>query len=441
MQKTPKRQALGLLLNQSQEILIIGPQRWDADAAAGVLALNTMLKKCGKTTVAVAPEKMPRKLQFLPNADAVSQTIGSGNDFVISISTKSAKIKNLNATEHDDVVELVLQTEGLLDPSDLAFRRHTERFDAIVIIGADTPEDCGKLYSEHSQLFAETPIINISASSANELFGRVNLVDASASSVCELLADLFEADERCQKHLDKELSTILLSGLLDATDSFLAPNTSARALELAAELQTRGANQSDVIEHLFKQKSFSNLRVLGRLLGNLQMDATHQVAWTNLTASDFELTETTFDDLDGWSDQLLRHINDTDFVIAFIENGEDSIVQFRAKNEFDLSSLEREYRGNKESMPHGFDLRINNKSVPEVQSHVLRIAADWQERRLKIERTDIRKVSLSAVEKSPSPVPEISKDSTPVAKAPEHIPFEIPIRPGERGADINLGKK
>jgi nanoRNase/pAp phosphatase (c-di-AMP/oligoRNAs hydrolase) len=440
MQKTPKRQALGLL-KQSQEILIVGPQRWDADAAAGVLALNTMLKKCGKTTVAVAPDKMPRKLHFLPNADAVSQTLGSGNDFVISISTKSAKIKNLNATEHDDVVDLVLETEGLLDPSDLTFRRHTERFDAIVTIGADAPEDCGKIYAEHTELFAQTPILNISVSPANELFGRVNLVDASASSVSELLADLFEAEEDWKKLVDKELSTVLLSGLLEATDSFLAPNTSARSLELAASLQENGANQSDVIEHLFKQKSFSNLRVLGRLLGNLQMDATHQIAWTNLTASDFELTETSFDDLDGWSDQLLRHINDTDLVVAFIEKGDDSIVQFRAKNEFDLSSIEEEFVGKIEKMNHGFDLLIDSKSVPEIQSHVLRIVADWQERRLKLEKTDIKKVSLSEVPVLEQPKQPSPKKSTPMAKAPENIPFEIPIRPGEKGADVNLGKK
>lgn len=440
MQKTPKRQALGLL-KQSKEILIVGPQRWDADAAAGVLALNTMLKKCEKTTVAVAPDKTPRQLQFLPNSDAISQTLGSGNDFVISISTKSAKIKNLNATEHGDVVDLVLETEGMLDPSDLAFRRHTERFDAIVIIGADAPEDCGKLYSENSQLFAETPIINISVSPANELFGRVNLVDASASSVCELLADLFEADEDWQKHVDKELSTVLLSGLLSATDSFLAPNTSARALELAAVLQKNGANQSDVVEHLFKQKSFANLRVLGRLLGNLQMDSAHRFAWTNLTASDLELTETTFDDLDGWSDQLLRHINDTDLVVAFIEKGDDSLVQFRAKNEFDLSALEKDFSGNIEKTAHGFDLNIEGKSVPEVQSHVLRIVANWQELRLKIEHSDVKKLSLSEIPAQDIPARPDFKKAVPEAKAPENIPFEIPIRPGEKGADVNLGGK
>ena len=440
MQKTPKRQALGLLKN-SQEILIVGPARWSSDSASGVLALNTLLKKCGKTTVAVAPDKTPHQLQFLPNSDAISQTLGSGNDFVISISTKSAKIKNLNATEHDDVVDLVLETEGTLNPSDLAFRRHTERFDVIVIIGADSPEDCGKIYADHTQLFTETPIINISVSPANELFGRVNLVDASASSVCELLADLFEEDESWKQLVDKELSTVLLSGVLAATDSFLAPNTSARALELAAELQQRGANQSDVIEHLFKMKSFANLRVLGRLLGNLQMDDVHRFAWTNLTVSDFELTETTIEDLDGWSDQLLRHINDTDLVVAFVEKDDDSLVQFRAKNEFDLSVLEKDFIAEVVKVPHGFDLNIKGKSVPEIQSHILRIVADWQERRLKLQKSDVKKLSLKEL-----PAEDLSekiemKKAKPEAKAPEHIPFEIPIRPGEKSAEVNLGKQ
>jgi len=428
MQKSPQKQVLGLL-KQANEILIIGPQRWDSDAAAGVLALHTVLKKSGKTSIAVAPDKIPQQLQFLPNADSVSQTLGTGSDFIISIPTKSVKIKNVHATEHEEVVDLVLQTDGIINPEELTFRRHTERFDVIVVLGADSLEDCGKLSTDHSKLFADTPIVNISVSPANEFFGRVNLVDASASSVCEILTDIIKTEPEFEKHLDANLSTMLLSGVLAATDSFLASNTSARSLELAADLQSRGANQSEVIEYLFKQKSFANLRVLGRLLGNLQLDPKHQMAWTNLTGSDFELTETTFDDLDGWSGQLLRHINGADVVITFIEKEEDALIQIRTGNEIDLLALSDSFEGNIVSVPHGFNVTFPKKSVPEIQSHVLRTVADWQERRLRMEKTDIRKITLDELAiKKEEEVQPLLKIAEPMPQAPENIPFEIPIQ-------------
>lgn len=428
MQKSAKAQAIGLL-KQAKEILIVGPKKWDADAAAGAIALHTLLKKQGKTSVAIAPDKIPRQLHFLPGSDSVAQTLGSGNDFVISIATKSSKIKNVHATEHEGIVDLVMQTEGIIDPSDIQFKQYTERFDVIVTLGADSLEDCGKFFQEHSKLFTETPIINVATSPANEFFGRVNYVDASASAICELLTDLFSSEPTFEKNITAELSTILLAGILSATESFLAPNTSAKSLEMAAELQSRGADQSEVIEHLFKQKSFANLRILGRLLGNLQLDQTHQMAWTNITSSDFELTETTFDDLDGWSGQLLRHINGTDIVVAFVEKDENSLVQIRTGNEIDLATLEQMFEGTIEKIEYGFDLLIQGKSVPEIQSHALRIIADWQEQRLQIEKTDIQKTTLEelALPKEEITKP-IEKKIEPIAHAPKNIPFEIPIQ-------------
>ncbi len=428
MQKSPKAQAIGLL-TQAKEILIVGPKKWDADAAAGVIALHTVLKKCGKTSIAIAPDEMPRQLRFLPGSDAVAQTLGSGNDFVISIATKSTTIKNVHATEHEGIVDLVLQTDGVIDTSNIQFKQYTEHFDLIVTIGADSLEDCGKFFQEHSSLFTETPIINISASPANEFFGRVNYVDASASAICELLTDLFSSEPEFEKNITAELSTILLAGILSATDSFLAPNTSARSLEMAAELQSRGADQSEVIEHLFKQKSFANLRILGRLLGNLQLDQSHQMAWTNITSSDFELTETTFDDLDGWSGQLLRHINGTDIVVAFVEKDENALIQVRTGNELDISTLEQMFEGTIEKVDYGFDLLVAGKSVPEIQSHALRIVADWQEQRLRMEKTDIRKTTLEELSLPQEEIlPTTNKKTVPIPKAPETLPFEIPIQ-------------
>lgn len=429
MHKSPKKQTLGLL-KQAKEILIVGPARWDADTAAGILTLHSILKKSGKSSIAVAPDLIPHQLRFLPNADAISQTLGTGDDFVISIPTKSITIKNVHATEHDGLVDLVLKTDGTINPSDLQFRSHIERFDVIVVVGADALEDCAQIFNEHPKLFSETPIINISVSPTNEFFGRVNFVDSSASAVCELITDLVLDEPEFENHLNADIATTLLSGILAATESFLASNTSARSLELAAELQKRNADQSEIIEHLFKQKSFANLRILGRLLGNLQLDQAHQMAWTHITASDFELTETAFEDIDGWTGQLLRHINGTDIIVSFIEKEEDTLIQVRTGNELAIDSLAETFHGVVEKVAYGFDVLVSGKSVPEIQSHALQIVADWQESRLRMEKTAIKKTTIKELllQQQESKPQSVLEKKDPVVQQIKNIPFEIPIK-------------
>lgn len=442
MQKSPKTQATGLL-NSAETILIVGPHKPTLDTVCGVASMATVLKKSGKKVTAVAPDELPRTLKFLPETEVVGQAIGGADDFVISISTSNAAVKNVQATTHDGTVDLVLKTDGTLSEKDVKFRRHVDNFDAIVVIGAESLDDCGEIFAENAELFATTPILNVAVSPAAEPFGRVNLVDASASSVCELLTEIIESDENWQKHLDKPLATVLLSGVLAATESFLAPSTSATAFEVAARLQSLGADQSDVIEHLFKQKSFANLRVLGRMLNSLQLDRDHQMAWSTLTASDFELTDTDPDDIDHWADHLLRHLNETDVMAILVEREDGTLLQLRSGNEIDLAPLAEKFDALHESAGTGIDIHFGNKTVAEVQMDILRTIANWQEQRLRLPAgTEIKKVDLTAIAMDPDQpsLPKMPAQKKETPRAPQHVPFSVMPKDGET-AEIEIKKQ
>ena len=240
-------------------------------------------------------------------------------------------------------------------------------------------------------------------------------------------------DPTWEKHVTVDIATTLLSGIIAATESFLASNTSARSLELAADLQSREAQQSDIIEHLFKQKSFANLRVLGRLLGNLQLDLLHRLTWTHLSASDFELTETEFCDIDGWTGQFLRHMNESDIMVSFFEKDDDTLIQVRTGNEISLDSLTETFEDPIKNVDYGFDVIVKNKSVPEIQSQILNRIATWQETRLHLEKTPIKKVTieeLAAQAKPQNPQPRLL-ENTPEMQEIKNVPFEIPIKTEE----------
>ena len=59
----------------------------------------------------------------------------------------------------------------------------------------------------------------------------------------------------------------------------------------------------------------------------------------------------------------------------------------------------------------------------------MQIIADWQEQRLRMEKTDIRKVTLDELASQQQEEPQpILTTSEPIPQAPENIPFEIPIQ-------------
>ena len=280
-------------------------------------------------------------------------------------------------------------------------------------------------------------MVNISASPSNEFFGRVNLVDTAYSSVCEILFDLVRTSEEWKKSLDKDLATILLTGILAETESFLSSSTTARAFETASRLQELGAAHSDIIEHLFKQKSYADVKVLGRILGNLELDTVHQMAWASVGKSDFELVEANPEDIDDWTDQLLRHANGADTVILLVEHPEKTIIQLRFAEEgmtLKADLLEKTgLTGSTETVKNGLDFEIPKKSIMEIQMKFLRALADTQEERLGLSPgTKIEKAELSPRAQDSVPKKSQASGQSSSPAEPKNVPFEVPGEESEK---------
>jgi len=426
------KKAIALLRN-SAKILLVGANNWQIDDMAGVLGLESLLSET-KEVLAVSPQAVSSKLKFLPNFSQVQQKLQGGQGVSISIDTDNED--GINYEIIDGKLNITItDPSGKISRDLVSVQEFVGKFDLIVIIGVNALEDCGEVFSQNTALFSNTTILNISNNPANEMFGNVNLINASASSVSEILANLVMEDEELQKSLTKNSINAFFAGISASTDNFLSAKTSSRSLSLAAELQTLGANHSEIIEYLFKRKTGEQVRVLGRMLNNLQLDLTHRMSWTTLTQSDFELAEATPNDLDSWTEELLRHINGSDFFASFVENSDHTLVQIRsAVEDFDFSDLEADF--GLIPVPFGVNFIIDKKSVAEVQAIVLRKFADFQESRLGLSAdTDITKVDIYAeYEKQKSLNEEKAKQNTAKlapkksATAPEEVPFIVPMK-------------
>ncbi len=426
------KKAIALLRN-SAKILLVGAHNWQLDDMAGLLGLESLLSE-SKEVLAVSPDKISAKLSFLPNFANVQKTLQGGQGVAISID--NANEDGLNYEIVDGKLNIFITDDsGKISRDLVSVQDYVGKFDLIVTIGVNALEDCGEIFAKNTALFSNTTVLNISNNPANEMFGNVNLINASASSVSEILANLVMEDAELKKSLNKTSINAFFAGISASTDNFLSAKTSSRSLSLAAELQSRGADHSQIIEYLFKRKSAEQVQVLGRMLNNLQLDLTHRMSWTSVSQSDFELAEATPNDLDSWTEELLRHINGADFLANFVEYPDHTLVQLRAEMEdFDFSDLESDF--NLIPVPFGVDFVIPKKSVAEVQAVVLRKFADFQESRLGLSAdTDIVKVDIYAEYEKQKALAEKNAEQNPAkfspkksASAPEEVPFIIPMK-------------
>ena len=429
-----------IFLNNLEKILIVGNQNASGDCISSILALQIILTKAQKKVSAIVPYNIPDNYKFLVGTKKLKHSLTQENDLIISISTEKLEIENISYAKNDKSVDILIKPKsGNISNDKISFQKNSENFDAIVVLDSDSLEDVGKIFEQNTVLFSKTPIVNISCSADNEFFGKINYIQPTANSICEILFDCVEKDENFIKFLDVDLATILLTGIISKTESFLNYSTTANSFEAASKLQKLGAKQSDIIEHLFKMKSLPTLKIWGRILGNLEVDNNHQISWSYLTKSDFRIAEAQKNHIDSFIDDLLRHIKNIDFSILFIEEGSDTLVQIRTANptiNFEKLSILLEKQN---IVPiftkNGVNFSIKNKTAHEVEKNILKLITDFQKERLNLPfDLPIKKVDLlkekTKIEKSQNIEKKEVVSSLP--KAPEIIPFDAPFQPHEK---------
>ncbi len=438
MSSNPKNQVLSFL-KRAQKILLIAPKDWSGDQVAAMMALHSILSSNKKEVISIAPHKVPHKFEFLGEQKFIRKDLEEEGDFVMSISTEKTKVDRVKYTIKDNEVDIIVSPKsGRFHASDVSFHQSSGTFDVIVTLGVNSLDEVGEFFEENPRLFSSTPIINIAVSPTNEFFGRINLIDPTCSSVCEILYDMISKEEDYLQHLNERIATLLLTGIISATGSFLEPNTTASSFEAAAKLQEKGANQSDIIEHLFKMKALSTLKLWGRILGNLEIDPIHHISWASLSKADFEISDADPDDRENISDNILRHIKQNDLAALFIETGDNTVIEIRTDSPaVDIHELHKTLGSSGKIVSNGLNFIIPGKGLVEVQFEILKLLLQFQKKRLHISSdVEMQKMRFEADIKEVQPEESPSKNhKTVTPEAPKHIPFEVSTREAEKIQD------
>ncbi|HVL39960.1 MAG TPA: DHHA1 domain-containing protein, partial [Fimbriimonadaceae bacterium] len=121
--------------------------------------------------------------------------------------------------------------------------------------------------------------------------------------------------------------------------------TNPIALRLASDLLELGADLSRISEEVFQRKPLAAMRLLGFLLEGMQLDCGNRLAWSTLTAQDFENTGARDEDTEGFANELLA-VATVQIAAVIREHRAGSIrVSIRSRGEYDVSQVARTFGG------------------------------------------------------------------------------------------------
>ncbi len=386
MSNTTQKQVIDLL-RRSSKILVMPSSPPDGDSIGSALALYLSLHKLGKEITIVCRDPVPELLRFLPNIKNIGDQMSSSSDFVIEIDPKNAQIGNIKTVKENGKMYLVISpSEGKITEEDIIFNKGKVEYDLIITADTADVSQLGDLYENNIEMFHQVPVVNIDHHVSNSHFGRVNLVDIMASSTTELLLPLLEdlSKEEGIDLIDEDIATLLLTGIITDTGSFQNANTTPKSFGRAAQLISYGARQQEIIQHIYKTKQLSQLKLWGRVLSKIQTDDAYKVVWSVVSQQDFKDTESCEEETGDIIDELMTNAPGAEIVLLIKEkkDGTISVSVRTTSSSIDASGFAEQFGGGGHTQAAGF--RVDGKSLRDGEYDVIKAAKKFQAHRLGI---------------------------------------------------------
>ena len=312
------------MLRRSERPLICIRKDWNADSVASAVALFSMLRDMGKRPDVVCDGfASPKHLSFLPHLQDIRPEMAALRKFVISIDTAKSKVGELSYEVKDGRLHIYLTPKsGDITADQLKTRPTDYQHDVIVAVDAPDVRSLGAPAAVSADFFYRVPIIVLDHSPANELYGQVNLVDPKAAATSEVV---FGLAKELGHPVKEELATALLTGIIAKTRSFKAGAFTPQTLTAAADLVSLGAKRDQIVASLYRTKTIPALKLWGRALARMKLDAALKLVSSILTRQDFALAGAGESDLADIIDELIASSPDAETIALFHEREDGSV--------------------------------------------------------------------------------------------------------------------
>lgn len=254
---TPKQQT-SEAIRQAESILILTGQRPSVDQVSAVVALGSVLRKFGKKVTTTISDELPAGAKFMP-LQYVSHDLGGLRDFIVQVGLDHAEVDKLKYTIENGKLNVHISPfAGGFKSDDVSFAYGDYHYDLILVLGVASYARIDKVYAQNQAVLQQIPVVNIDTHRSNEQYGAINLVEPQAAGLGELLVALSESLQTGL--IDQEIATVLLAGIMSATDRFTASHTTSKALTVAAQMMAMGADQQVVVRGLYRSGDRSGNR-------------------------------------------------------------------------------------------------------------------------------------------------------------------------------------
>lgn len=357
-------------LQNSKRIVVALESKLSADAIGAAIGVRRILEKYEKP-FQITVEQTKDEYSFLTKNISITSGLNQARRLVVSLDIADQGLEKFyyNLAEDKKKLEIfIVPKDGFFNPDDVRVGQGGFEYDLIITIGAADFGALGTVYQRNASFFHETPIINIDYKAANEKFGEINLVEPTKSSCAEIVFDFLE--QRFPDALDKSVSTALLAGILEKTESFRVPTLAPQTLEKASRLMALKADRELAVRELFYNKPLSLVKLWGRALARLKEDASRSLYWSLINSEDYERSGATSKLIDQVFEEIFRYLPRDSTVVLFSEfNGAVMALAHSGKPAARLEEIFGNYK--LQTFENGVRFTVWDKSLLELENEVI----------------------------------------------------------------------
>lgn len=294
----------------------------DGDCLGAALALARALRTLGKDVTVLSQDGVPDHYRFLPD----SQTV-------------------LAETPRRD-------------------------FAVGVLVDSDAPKRAGVC----SEAVLSAPLLaRVDHHLSTDDFGQIQIAYTNVSSTCELIVELFGANDI---PIDSESATLLLAGIIFDTGGFRFPNASANTFEIASQLARLGASPSAVAREIFESRPLRAAKLLGRALSSMQPTEDGRIVWAEIKHADYTELGAKDTDTEGVVNAVAA-VKGPKVAILFREVEPGTIrISLRSREGVDVNQIARVFEGGGHAAAAGCTV---NSSLAEAEARVIDEVRRWME--------------------------------------------------------------
>lgn len=304
--KMKKDQVLQFI-RRYQRFLIVIHQKPDGDCIGSALALAAALDQMKKISVIAVLDKLSEKYLFLPWSEKITEV------------------------------------------TDLRKFLKKKIFQGLVFV------DCGSLAMaglEKAEV-KKYPILNIDHHATSDNFGDINCHQSHKAATAEILYDKF-IDWGIS--FNKNIATLLFTGIFTDTGGFQHTNTSLSVLEKASQLIKYGVKIDKISNNLLRTRSLASLKILGMTLSRIIHNKKYNIIYSVITDEDKKRYQVADEDIDGIVNMLAGSSGAKASLLLYDVAGEVKGSLRTDSDEVDVSILAKILGGGGHKKASGFKI-------------------------------------------------------------------------------------